>query len=223
MLKLGSQWIGALRAKLKKWRPAVILKTRGNLREKEGIKMRKIVTFVMLISLFSFGYMVPNSYAAMEPVAKGLSSPNEVGMLTGSPVVNGQEEYLGTIHDFVIDRTGRISFAILSHGGFLGIGRKLAAIPFGALSYDSTEDISSSISAETGWDRRPNSTGPDSSVLHGLRMSTDSLASNPTGQKGIQRRVSPTMEEESMKKEIMEDFPSKEEGSLGEYQYFTWP
>jgi hypothetical protein len=36
MLKLGSQWIGALRAKLKKWRPAVILKTRGEFKRKGG-------------------------------------------------------------------------------------------------------------------------------------------------------------------------------------------
>jgi hypothetical protein len=186
--------------------------------------MRKIITFVMLISLFSFGYMVPNSYAAMEPVAKGLSSPNEVGMLTGSPVVNGQEEYLGTIHDFVIDRTGRISFAILSHGGFLGIGRKLAAIPFGALSYDSTRgyfvlDISRDrLGSAPEFDRTrfiSPAWAEDVYRFFGLQPYWT--------EGGYSEEVSPTMEEESMKKEIMEDFPSKEEGSLGEYQYFTWP
>jgi hypothetical protein len=100
--------------------------------------MNKIVTFIALAVVFSFGYVVANSYAAMEPVAKGLDSPYEVSMLIGSLVVNAQQEYLGTIHDFVIDN-GRISFAILSHGGFLGIGRKLVAIPFGALSYGSMD------------------------------------------------------------------------------------
>ena len=100
--------------------------------------MNKTATIIALAMVLSFGYWVANSYAS-EPMAIGLESPQEVSTLSGSLVTNAQNEYLGTIHDFVIDH-GRISFAILSRGGFLGIGRTLVAIPYGAFSYDSMED-----------------------------------------------------------------------------------
>jgi hypothetical protein len=46
---------------------------------------------------------------------------------------NGEE--LGTIDDYVVDmQTGRISYVALSFGGFLGIGDKLFAIPFKAMT-----------------------------------------------------------------------------------------
>lgn len=186
--------------------------------------MNKIVTFIALAIVFSFGYTVTNSYASTEPMAKGLDSPYEVRMLTGSSVVNAQEEYLGTIHDFVIDN-GRISFAILSHGGFLGIGRKLVAIPFGALSYDSTQRY---FVLDISRDKLESAPTFESTDLTNRKWAEDVyrfFGLQPYWTEGgYSKEVSPTAEEEFMKEEIMEDFPSKEEGSLGEYQYYyTWP
>lgn len=184
--------------------------------------MNKIITFIALAVTFTFGYFVANSYAA-GPMAKGLDSPYEVGVLTGSLVVNTQEEYLGTIHDFIVDN-GRVSFAVLSHGGFFGIGRKLVAIPIGALSYDGTNgyfvlDISRDrLESAPEFDRTrfiSRAWAEDVYRFFGLQPYWT--------EGGYGEEASPTIEEESMKKEIMEDFPSKEEGSLGEYQYFTWP
>jgi hypothetical protein len=45
-------------------------------------------------------------------------------------------EYLGRVRDFVIDTNGRVTFVVLAHGGFFGIGEKRVAVPFSALSYD---------------------------------------------------------------------------------------
>lgn len=57
--------------------------------------------------------------------------------LTGDDVVNGSGEDLGSIEDFMLDmRDGRVEYAVLSFGGFLGMGDKLFAIPFEALSVD---------------------------------------------------------------------------------------
>ena len=54
--------------------------------------------------------------------------------LTGDNVVNHQKEDLGKIEHLMIDlANGRIAYAVLSFGGFLGMGDKL--LPFlGALS-----------------------------------------------------------------------------------------
>ncbi|HEX5413884.1 MAG TPA: PRC-barrel domain-containing protein [Terriglobia bacterium] len=60
--------------------------------------------------------------------------------LTGDKVVNMQEEDLGKIEHLMMDLdTGRIAYAVLSFGRFLGMGGKLFAIPWGALTVDKVE------------------------------------------------------------------------------------
>jgi len=57
--------------------------------------------------------------------------------LLGNDVFNRQDEDLGTIKEIMLDvRAGRISYAVLSYGGILGIGYKLFAVPWEALSLD---------------------------------------------------------------------------------------
>ncbi|HWQ49919.1 MAG TPA: PRC-barrel domain-containing protein [Methanosarcina sp.] len=54
--------------------------------------------------------------------------------LKGDKVVNRAGDDLGQIEDFMIDlENGRIAYAVLSFGGFLGMGDKLFAIPWQAL------------------------------------------------------------------------------------------
>src|ERR1017187_3305450 len=60
--------------------------------------------------------------------------------LTGDKVVNPQKEDLGKIEHLMIDLgRGRIAYAVLSFGGFLGMGDKLFAIPWSALALDTIE------------------------------------------------------------------------------------
>lgn len=57
--------------------------------------------------------------------------------LIGDNVRNPQGEDLGTLKDIMIDLdAGRVAYAVLSFGGFLGMGDKLFAIPWGMLSVD---------------------------------------------------------------------------------------
>jgi len=54
--------------------------------------------------------------------------------IKGDKVVNAAGEDLGKIEELMIDlRDGRLAFAVLSFGGFLGLGDKLFAIPWQAL------------------------------------------------------------------------------------------
>jgi sporulation protein YlmC with PRC-barrel domain len=60
-----------------------------------------------------------------------------VSFLCGTQVADKTGELLGNIEDFMVDlTTGRISYAVLSFGGFIGIGNKLFAIPINALKLD---------------------------------------------------------------------------------------
>ena len=57
--------------------------------------------------------------------------------LEGNSVINREGEKLGSIDEIMLDvPMGRIAYAVLSSGGFLGVGDKLFAIPWGALTLD---------------------------------------------------------------------------------------
>ena len=56
--------------------------------------------------------------------------------IIGTKVVNRLNEDVGNVEDIVVDvLTGRIVYAVLSFGGFLGLGGKLYAVPWNALRY----------------------------------------------------------------------------------------
>lgn len=55
----------------------------------------------------------------------------------GETVINHQGETLGEIEEVMLDvRGGRIAYAVVSAGGFLGIGEKYFAIPWRAFTMD---------------------------------------------------------------------------------------
>ncbi len=62
-----------------------------------------------------------------------------VNTLIGNDVYNQIEEDLGDIKEIMLDmESGKIVYAVLSYGGILGIGEKLFAVPWGALTLDTT-------------------------------------------------------------------------------------
>jgi sporulation protein YlmC with PRC-barrel domain len=61
--------------------------------------------------------------------------------ITGMTVNNPQGEKLGTINDLLIDHSGAVKYAILSHGGLLGIGDKLIPIPWNAFKLGKEKSI----------------------------------------------------------------------------------
>ena len=60
--------------------------------------------------------------------------------LEGDSVKNAAGEDLGEVEHIMLDvPNGRIAYAVLSFGGFLGMGDKLFAIPWAALTLDTEE------------------------------------------------------------------------------------
>ena len=57
--------------------------------------------------------------------------------LIGNDVYNKDGEDLGDIKELMIDMaSGKVSYAVLSYGGLLGMGDKLFAVPWSALKLD---------------------------------------------------------------------------------------
>jgi len=61
--------------------------------------------------------------------------------LIGNDVYNNRDENLGDIKEIMLDmETGKIAYAVLSYGGLLGVGEKLFAVPWGALTLDTVNE-----------------------------------------------------------------------------------
>jgi len=57
--------------------------------------------------------------------------------LIGNDVYNKKGDDLGDVKEIMLDmKSGRITYAVLSFGGFLGMGEKLFAVPWSALTLD---------------------------------------------------------------------------------------
>ncbi len=55
----------------------------------------------------------------------------------GTVVYNRQGERLGTVYNFMVDkRSGQVAYAVMSFGGFLGMGGSYHPLPWKVLTYD---------------------------------------------------------------------------------------
>jgi hypothetical protein len=93
--------------------------------------MKKVGVFLGVIALLSLAGAA-GSFAQDRELPWNLIRGNT---FIGANVENPQGQNLGEIKDIVIDRaSGRMAYAVVSFGGFLGMGEKLFAVPWGAFS-----------------------------------------------------------------------------------------
>jgi PRC-barrel domain len=98
-------------------------------------KFMSIATSVALIA----GTVAPSFAADLTPqpvsqvnvtqLADGFRSSK----LVGAPVVNDANQSIGKIDDLLVGRSDKVLYAVLSVGGFLGVGSKLVAVPYASL------------------------------------------------------------------------------------------
>ena len=57
----------------------------------------------------------------------------------GTAVYNREGERLGSVYNFMVDKmSGQVAYAVMSFGGFLGIGDSYHPLPWKSLTYDTT-------------------------------------------------------------------------------------
>jgi sporulation protein YlmC with PRC-barrel domain len=79
-----------------------------------------------------------NREAAMTDVTK-ITSGSLIGAdkVNGTTVYNAAGEKLGSVDDIMLDKkSGRAIYAVMSFGGFLGMGEKQHPLPWSSLTYD---------------------------------------------------------------------------------------
>lgn len=81
----------------------------------------------------------PGSLNSADPKLRG--SGVRASKLMGMSVFNDKGEKIGRVDDIVLDaEKGKIRYAALSFGGFLGLGDKLFAIPWNSFRYTTNRE-----------------------------------------------------------------------------------
>jgi len=98
---------------------------------------------------------MPRLQLAAAPTAAKMSSQTpdlvRASEFIGETVRNGKGEKIGSVDDLILNRGNKVLYAVISVGGFLGIGDKLVAVPFqdlkfgardvkGVVIYDTTKE-----------------------------------------------------------------------------------
>lgn len=87
----------------------------------------------------NYGMYKANARVTAGPDMQKGPGPHLMGAdtLIGNEVFNNNDENVGDIKEIMLDvPNGRIAYAVLSFGGFLGMGEKLFAVPWSALKLD---------------------------------------------------------------------------------------
>ena len=69
--------------------------------------------------------------------------------VVGLNVYNAQNEDVGSINDLLMDKSGSIKAAVISVGGFLGMGARYVAVPFDKIKFSEQPVASASASNST--------------------------------------------------------------------------
>lgn len=81
--------------------------------------------------------MPPRGEVATDETANLISADKVIG----AAVYNRQAEHLGSVHSLMLNKfNGRVAYAVMSFGGFLGIGESYHPLPWRVLTYDTRQD-----------------------------------------------------------------------------------
>jgi hypothetical protein len=90
---------------------------------------------IVAVSLSSpvFPQGAPQTLSMMKVDPQSLATGYRTSKVVGSAVVNEANETVGTIDDLIVTPGEKVPYAVLSVGGFLGMGTKYVVVPYSAL------------------------------------------------------------------------------------------
>ena len=84
--------------------------------------------------VFSQGTQQTLSLMKVDP--QSVATGYRTSKVVGSTVLNEANETVGTIDDLIVTANEKVPFAVLSVGGFLGMGSKYVVVPFSSLQVE---------------------------------------------------------------------------------------
>src|SRR5271154_265889 len=89
----------------------------------------------------AFSQGPPQTVSLMKVDPTTLATGYRTSKVVGSTVVNETNETVGTIDDLIVTPSEKVPFAVLSVGGFLGMGSKYVGVPFSSLQVKDKEMV----------------------------------------------------------------------------------
>jgi hypothetical protein len=105
----------------------------------EDLTMQRLIhlvgaaSLVILAAAPAYAQGAPQTVTLMKVDPQSLATGYRTSKVVGSTVVNESNETVGTIDDLIVTPGGQAPYAVLSVGGFLGMGTKYVVVPFTAL------------------------------------------------------------------------------------------
>ena len=90
-------------------------------------------TIAVSLSNPGFSQGSPQTLSIMKVDPQSLATGYRTSKVVGSVVVNESNETVGTIDDLIVTPNEKVPYAVLSVGGFLGMGTKYVVVPYSAL------------------------------------------------------------------------------------------
>ncbi len=89
--------------------------------------------FASVLAGQAFTQGVPQTVTLMKIDPASLATGYRTSKVVGSAVVNEANETVGTIDDLIVTPADKVPYAVLSVGGFLGMGTKYVVVSFTSL------------------------------------------------------------------------------------------
>jgi hypothetical protein len=90
---------------------------------------------VMLLAAHANAQGVPQSVEITKVDVQKVAAGYRASKVVGSSVVNDANQTIGKIDDLLVTRDGKEPYAVLSVGGFLGMGTRLVVIRYDSLKF----------------------------------------------------------------------------------------
>src|SRR6202521_4138472 len=82
-----------------------------------------------------FAQGTPQTITLMKVDPQTLATGFRVSKVLGATVVNEAGETVGTIDDLIVTPSSKVPYAVLSVGGFLGMGTRLVVVPYDTMKF----------------------------------------------------------------------------------------
>ena len=98
-----------------------------------SVKLLPAALLIATIHGHTFGQGVAQTAGIVRVEPSTVTTGFRASKVIGATVVNENNDTVGKIDDLIVTQTEQVPFAVISVGGFLGIGTKYIVIPYSAL------------------------------------------------------------------------------------------
>ena len=106
----------------------------------EGATLRQFIASLAIAVVMAVGIGgqalaqgAPQTVSIMKVDPATVATGFRSSKIVGSSVVNEANETVGSVDDLIVTSNEKAPYAVLSVGGFLGMGTKYVVVPFGSL------------------------------------------------------------------------------------------